>query len=56
MDFRRTEKTWGAYFRQGAKHCTQAPGIGLFAACRPWGSRRDSGVSLLIALGMTGGM
>ena len=57
MDFRRTEKTWGAYFRQGMKHCAQAPGIGLFAAMSGFGAlAKDSGVSLLIALGMTGGM
>ncbi len=57
MDFRRTEQTWGAYFRQGMKHCFQAPGIGLFAAMSGFGAlAKDSGVSLLIALGMTGGM
>ena len=57
MDFRRTEKTWGAYFRQGMKHCVRAPGIGLFAAMSGFGAlAKDSGVSLLIALGMTGGM
>ena len=57
MDFRRTEQTWGAYFRQGMKHCLQAPGIGLFAAMSGFGAlAKDSGVSLLIALGMTGGM
>ncbi len=57
MDFRRTEKTWNAYFRQGMKHCVRAPGIGLFAAMSGFGAlAKDSGVSLLIALGMTGGM
>lgn len=57
MDFRRTEQSWGAYFRQGMKHCFQAPGIGLFAAMSGFGAlAKDSGVSLLIALGMTGGM
>ncbi len=57
MDFRRTERTRGAYFRKGMKHCVQAPGIGLFAAMSGFGAlARDSGVSLLIALGMTGGM
>ena len=44
MDFRRTEKTWGAYFRQGMKHCARAPGIGLFAAMSGFGAlARDSG-------------
>ena len=57
MDFRRTEKTRGAYFRQGMKHCVQAPGIGLFAAMSGFGAlAKESGVSLLIALGMTGGL
>ena len=57
MDFRRTEQSRGAYFRQGMKHCFQAPGIGLFAAMSGFGAlAKDSGVSLLIALGMTGGM
>ena len=41
MDFRRTEKTKGAYFRQGMKHCIQAPGIGLFAAMSGFGAPRQ---------------
>ena len=57
MDFRHTEKTRGAYFRQGMKHCVQAPGIGLFAAMSGFGAlAKESGVSLLIAVGMTGGL